>query len=652
MAISVTPAINANQIVQVLPSVLAAGGLGIQLTGLMLTANVRAPIGEVLSFPDATSVAAYFGATSQEAALSTIYFLGFQNSQQKPGTLLFSQYPWLQPVAAYLRGGSVSSLTLAQLQALSGTLSVTINGTLYSQSISLSAATSNSNAASIIGSTLGITGIGAGSYVGSISGTTLTVGTVTNGPQQASFVGSIAGGTLTVTSIVSGNIAAGQLIAGTGVAVGTTITAALSGVGGVGTYLVSVNQTAASESITSYINAGTLAIGDVVTGTGVSGSPYITALGTGTGGVGTYTLNSSQTAVNGTIAAFLPGVTYDSISGAFVIGSSTTGSGSTITYASGALATSLNLTQAGGAVLSQGTGQYIPSAAMSAITAITQDWASFMTLFEPVATDKEAFSLWTNGQNNNYHYAMWDTNVANTMAGGPSTAVAAINTARYSGTSMIYTNPAVESNGQIAAFVLGYGASINFNQFQGRATAAFKQQTGLAPEVFNTSVYTYLLSYGMNCYGDFTTANEAFTFYSNGTVTGPYLWLDSYLNQIWLRSSLQNALMALLLQVNSIPYNTYGYGLVQAACEDPIHAAVNAGVIQPGVPLSAAQTAEVFAITNNANVAPILQSRGWFLQIVPATAAVRAARQSPVINLLYMDGGSIQQIVLNAIEVQ
>jgi len=60
----------------------------------------------------------------------------------------------------------------------------------------------------------------------------------------------------------------------------------------------------------SAVSSGTLAVGQLITGTGVSASPpgssatYITALGTGTGGVGTYTVGVSQTVSSTTMFAF------------------------------------------------------------------------------------------------------------------------------------------------------------------------------------------------------------------------------------------------------------------------------------------------------------------------------------------------------------
>lgn len=65
-----------------------------------------------------------------------------------------------------------------------------------------------------------------------------------------SVTGSISGTTLTVTSVGSGTIRVGYIISGTGITAGTTITALLTGTGGTGTYTVSDSQTVSSTTIT------------------------------------------------------------------------------------------------------------------------------------------------------------------------------------------------------------------------------------------------------------------------------------------------------------------------------------------------------------------------------------------------------------------
>src|SRR5215469_568772 len=638
----ITPAVNASTYVRINPSVLGAGGLGLQLNGLILTNNPRVPTGVVLSFPNDGGVALdnYFGVAAQETALGDIYFLGFNTSTVKPNQLLMYRYAWNEPVNAWLRSGQVSGLTLAQLQALSGQLSITIDGVVKSASISLAGATSFSNAAQIIQTSLAINGPAAGTYQGSIVGGTLTVTSVTHGRQTATYIGSISGTVLTVTSITAGVMNVGDQVTGTGVLANTTISSLGSGDGGIGTYNVNQSQTAASESLTNYSSNGSIGVGSVLSGTGITANTYITSLISGTGGSGTYGVSVLQNAAAEAISIFDPAVIYDSVQGAFFVYSGTTGTGSTISFGSGALAVSLLMTQQGGAQLSQGAAQSTPAGAMAAVRAITQNWASFMTTFEPTTEDKIAFAADTNSQDNRYHYALWDTSTVNTGPSGPSQAWQTITQNNYSGTSLIYENPNIDTvGGELAAFVLGYGASINFNAIQGRATAAFKSQTGLAPQIFDTAERDYIISYGGNCYVQATTAAEEFTFYDNGSVSGPFLWLDSYLDQIWLNSQLQLALLDLLTKVNSIPYNQAGYTTIVESMQGPIQQAVNAGVIQPGVTLSTTQIAAVIQATGDVNIPGVLQTRGWFVQVQNATPQIRAARTSPTILFYYTDGG-------------
>jgi phospholipase/lecithinase/hemolysin len=77
-----------------------------------------------------------------------------------------------------------------------------------------------------------------------------------NGQVGAVFTGSIAGTTLTVTSITSGAIALGQTLSGTGITAGTTIVGFNSGAGGnvneLGTYTINISQNVALTTINSY----------------------------------------------------------------------------------------------------------------------------------------------------------------------------------------------------------------------------------------------------------------------------------------------------------------------------------------------------------------------------------------------------------------
>lgn len=129
-----------------------------------------------------------------------------------------------------------------------------------------------------------------------------------------SFTGSITDSVLTITVVGSGTAVVGGTLSGTGVATGTMITAQLTGTtGGVGTYAVSIrDQTVASTTISETYGTLTIggtvvagvAVGQTISGSGVTAGTFITALGTGTGGAGTYIVSPTQTASSTAISAY------------------------------------------------------------------------------------------------------------------------------------------------------------------------------------------------------------------------------------------------------------------------------------------------------------------------------------------------------------
>jgi len=488
--------IPASQLVSVNPGVVGTGGSPLSLNSIFLTNDGSIPIGTVQPFPTPLSVANWFGATAPESLLANVYFSGFDGSNIKPGNLYFAQYP-VAPIAAYLRGASVSSLTLTALKAITGILTVTVDGVVKtSGAIVLTAATSFSNAATII---------------------------------SAAFTGG-------------------------------------------------------------------------------------------------------------------PVVSYDAIRGAFVVTSGTTGAASTISIGSGTISASLMLTTATGAVLSQGSIAAVPSTFMNAVTQVTQNWAPFMTVWEPLLADKLLFAQWVNAQNQRYAYVCWDSDVTATQSGNTTSFGPVVAAGNYTGVIPVY--PVADK----AAFICGMTASIDFTQRNGRITFAYKGQSGLMADVTDPTIAANLISNGYNFYGAYATANQAFTFLQTGSTPGVWKWIDAYVNQIYLNAQFQLALMTLMSSSKSIPYNTVGYGLIAAACQDPINQALNFGSIRPGVALSVQQAAQV----NMAAGLPIdgsLTNQGWYLQVLPASAQVRGLRGSPACTFWFTDGGSVQKINLSSIDV-
>ncbi len=197
--------IPANNIVTINPGVISAGGNPLALNGLILSKSLLIPTNTVQSFPSATAVRNFFGPASDEYAASLTYFQGFDGSTIKPGTLHFAPYVDTDR-AAWLQSGSFANYSLAQLQAITaGTLIVTVDGVAFtSSSINLSAASSFSNAATLI--TAAFTGAGkptatwdsinstfalTSATAGATSVITFATGTISTGLKFTSATGAI-----------------------------------------------------------------------------------------------------------------------------------------------------------------------------------------------------------------------------------------------------------------------------------------------------------------------------------------------------------------------------------------------------------------------------------------------------------------------------
>ena len=145
-----------------------------------------------------------------------------------------------------------------------------------------------------------------------------TTGALATYPPQAQFTAAFASaGTLSVTAIAVGQLQVGMVVSGAGIPPGAYIKALGTGKGNTGTYTLSVSTASdiASEAMTApslppaaasvtgvfytagllsvtAVSSGELAIGQVLTGTGIPAQTTIIGLGTGVGGTGTYTVNT------------------------------------------------------------------------------------------------------------------------------------------------------------------------------------------------------------------------------------------------------------------------------------------------------------------------------------------------------------------------
>ena len=342
-------------------------------------------------------------------------------------------------------------------------------------------------------------------------------------------------------------------------------------------------------------------------------------------------------------------VTYSSQTQAFQITSATTGATSSVSFASAGSAgtdvsTLLGLTQQAGATQSQGMDAQTLAACMVNVLLYARDWVTFTTLWEPELADMLALAQWQATYDTRFCYVPWDTNITATQMGGEclGTQLADL---EIPGVCPQY------NTASLAASVMGFAASLNFNTTNGRATAAYKQFEGQATTVDNDETYDQLLENGYNVYADFATASANYKFYQPGQVSGVWDWLDTYLNAIAIKDGLQLNILDLLAGVNSLPYNETGYSAIRTACLDTINKFIKFGAIVPGVTLSQTQIVQIKQEVGQ-DISKTLQNQGWYMQITDPGSTVRASRGTPDCKFFYVDGGSIQKIVMSSTAVQ
>jgi Protein of unknown function (DUF3383)/PEP-CTERM motif len=388
------------------------------LDRLFLAQSQHQPTATVLSFNSVASVENYYGVASEPAKLAAEFFKGYSGSS---ACMLFTRLPVLS-ARAHLYGGNVGGLTLDQLRAINGTLSVTSQGYPYSADINLSHAKSFKDAARILQAQLNHTLPPAAATTGS-----------SIKPVSVSFTGSVNNLLLNVTSVSSGTIEVGSIISGAGIPANAQITSQVSGTsGGVGVYGLYVPEGhIASENLTdSYgvltvgsTTSGTVAIGQHVVGKGVLADTAIETHLSGSGAASTWVVNYAQTEASEkiTMTGALLSVTWSNVQGA---GNQKSGffsiqqngdflyNSSSVSYASGSsAAAALGLTQDTGAFLTPEEIVPITEAALAAfmndlIAANPDDpFSTFQTTWDPKdftppgeAADLEAWAASTDGE--------------------------------------------------------------------------------------------------------------------------------------------------------------------------------------------------------------------------------------------------------------
>src|SRR5271157_248062 len=257
-----------------------------------------------LAFNNLTAVENWFGVGSLEAKIAKQFFAPntYGTAYSDAGATLYFTREGLGQ-RPHLLGTNLGTLSLAQLQAINGSVALNFNGWTYSANIDLSAATSFSSAAQILA-----TQLNAGAPVlAQTTGDTIKSKTV-------HFTGDFKNAQLNVVSVQSGTMEIGGSVYGNGVTPpagrpGLQIIYQHSGpTGGTGTYSTfgHIGSVASPEAMTETygvvtigtVDSGSVAIGSEVTGPGVPTGTAVIANLSGTTGPGSQWLINSAVDLN------------------------------------------------------------------------------------------------------------------------------------------------------------------------------------------------------------------------------------------------------------------------------------------------------------------------------------------------------------------
>ncbi|AUM08777.1 DUF3383 domain-containing protein [Escherichia coli] len=331
------------------------------------------------------------------------------------------------------------------------------------------------------------------------------------------------------------------------------------------------------------------------------------------------------------------------IANRFIIRSATTGAESEVSYASaGALAAGLLLTQDSAAIVSPGSDAVTLTDTMNNIINVNQNWILFNSLVELTDDQKTELCAWASSSKNRFGYVVHDTTSAGTVANNANCFVQKVVVANgYENIFPVY------GTCLYSVTALAYAASVDFARTNGRISFKFRGFSGLAPNVRDLATAQALKSNGYNFYGSYSLNKTMAQYASDGAITGKFVWLDSFINQVWINANLVSAFANLFTNNQSYPFNETGYGAVSAAVIDVAEQALNFGAIQRGVKLDNAQT----RIVNNTvgkDISSTLYSQGWFLYIPTQSGSARIERDLKGVIFYYVDGQLIQSITMSS----
>ncbi len=277
----------------------------LNLGGLIVGNNPLIPTGTLLSFGSAAAVGEYFGTTSTAYTRAEFYFGWISKNITQPNQLSFWFWNGNQATQSLIFGAEAAYSAAAIALITNGDFTLTLGGyTHHLTSLNFGSDSTLAQVAATLQTAIQAVSAGGAPWTGATVTYDATNGRfdLVGGSYAADSGVSVVAGT---TVDVAGAIGwlTGAIISNGSAA--QTISASLNSLinltNNFGSFcftyenyqraIVTASITTAGVMSVSAVTAGTLGVGNILTGTGVTAGTVISALGTGTGGDGTYTVS-------------------------------------------------------------------------------------------------------------------------------------------------------------------------------------------------------------------------------------------------------------------------------------------------------------------------------------------------------------------------
>ena len=198
---------------------------------------------------------------------------------------------------------------------------------------------------------------------------------------------------------------------------------------------------------------------------------------------------------------------------------------------------------------------------------------------------------------------------------------------------------------QIPMMILGATNYANRNSVQNYMF----QQFAIQPTVTDVTTATAYDNIGVNYYANTQQAGQIVSLYQRGIINGistdPRA-MNTYANEIWLKGSMQSALMNLLLALSKISANAIGQSQVLAICQSVLSAALNNGTISVGRTLTATEKLYITNATGDANAWQQVQNIGYWITTTITTFVVDNVTQYAInYTLIYAEDNVVTKII-------